>query len=126
MPTTRRKTAAEPHAELSPAADALSPMDELHQAIGALDHVRQSVEGEAQEQLDHATARLCAVASDLHERAEDEIRQLESELEHAGEALRVELAARAIRAQRTTASLTRLSAEIRRRRVEIVEGESRV
>jgi thioredoxin-like negative regulator of GroEL len=118
MPTSTRRTPPQaPPSELS------SPMDELHRAIGDLDHVRQSVHGDAQVQLDHATARLCAVASDLHERAEEEIRQLESELEHAGEALRVELAARAIRAQRTTAALTRLAAEIRRRRVEIVMGD---
>jgi hypothetical protein len=77
--------------------------------------------GDAGAQLDRAAERLRDVASELRVRAEDEVKEFQSALDRAGEQLRVELGRRAIHAQGSTAALTQLSAEIRKRRAELTK-----
>ena len=113
----KRTAAKKPAAKKSAAS---TPVDYVQEAIGDIKKARESAAGEAGDQLDRAADRLREVASDLRVRAEDEVREFQSALDRASAQLRVELGRRAIHAQGSTAALTQLSAEIRKRRAELV------
>lgn len=110
MATTKAKAAK---------TKASTPMEYVQDALGDVDKARQSAQGEAKAQLERASERLRDLAVDMRERAGDEMRELESTLDRAGETLRLEIALRAIRAQSSTESLTKISAEIRKRKAEL-------
>lgn len=95
--------------------------DRIQEVIGDVDKARQSAQGEARTRLDHAAERLRELASDVRERTEDEVREFQESLDRASEHLRVELGLRAIRAQSSTEALTKLSAEIRKRKAELTK-----
>lgn len=116
MATTAKskRPAAKPTRSASP-----SSVEALHDALNDLDAARRSAQGEARTQLDRAAERLRAVAAETRERGEEELHGLESMLERAGDAMRVEFGLRAIRAQTSTEALTTLSGEIRKRKAEI-------
>lgn len=111
MATTAHKPTKKPAAKTS--------ADYVQEAIGDIDKARESAQGEARAQLDRATDRLRTLASDLRDRAGDEVRDFESALDRASEHLRLELGLRAIRAQASTEALRKLSSEIRKRKAEL-------
>jgi len=113
MPTTAKRPAKGTKAKASPS------LEYVQDALGDIDKARQSAQGEAQAQLERAAGKLRELATDMRERAEDELRELEATLERGGENLRLELAIRAIRAQNSTEALTKISAEIRKRKAEL-------
>ena len=111
MSTTTPKPAEQPAAK--------SSIDHLQEAISEIDRARQSAQGEAREQLDRASDRLRTLAGDLRGKAGDEAHDVQSSLDRASEHLRIDLGLRAVRAQGSTDALTRLSAEIRKRKAEL-------
>ncbi len=99
-------------------------VDHVQEALGEIDKARQSAQGEARGQLDRATDRLGALATDLRDRAEEEARDFQASLDRAGEHLRVDLGLRAVRAQNTSEALTKLSAEIDKRQAELTKQQA--
>lgn len=94
-------------------------VDHLQAALDSLDKARTTAQGDLREQLDEATDRVREAVDDLRGRAGDELREIEDSLERASDTLIVELGLRGIRAQRNVESLTKLSAEIRKRKAEL-------
>lgn len=93
--------------------------DDMQEAISAIDRARHSLQGEARAQLERTADRLREIAGDMRSRAGDELHDLESSLDRAEEAMRIEFGVRAIRAQTSLEALTTLSGELRRRRAEL-------
>lgn len=118
-PSKPAKPAARKPAAKKPAAK--TSTDYLQEAIGDIDKARETAKGQAGAQLDRAAERLRTLASDLRDRAEDEVQDFQASLDRASEHLRVELGLRAIRAQDSAAGLTQLSTEIRKRRAELAK-----
>jgi hypothetical protein len=119
--TATKKPARKPAKKPVKKSVGKTSIDYVQEAIADIRKARESVAGEAAEQLDHASDRLRVLASDLRGRAEDEVHEFQSTLESAGEQVRVELGRRAIRAQASTTALTQLSSEIRKRRAELTK-----
>ena len=97
-----------------------SPADHVRQAIDELDQAREGASQQAREHIDTALHRLRDAADDLGARARDQMSDFQDMLESAGEDLRIELARRAIRAQRSSSALTEISAEVSRRKAELI------
>lgn len=115
MPAVARKPIKKPATKTS--------FEYVQEALGDIDQARLSAQGEARAQLDHTTDRLHKLAGDMRTRAEDELHDLESSMDRAGEALRVEIGMRAIHAQTSVEALTKLSGELRKRKVELTKAE---
>jgi hypothetical protein len=96
-----------------------SAVDHLQEALSSLDQARTAASGELRDQIDEATDRVREAVDDLRGRAGDELREIEDSLDRASDHLIVELGLRGVRAQRSTEALTKLSAEIRKRKAEL-------
>lgn len=111
MPTTHSSRTA---------IDADVTLTELHEAIGDLEHRRRAAtDPQERERLDRASAHLCALAADRKEHLEALVGQVQEVLDHADEALLMDLAVRAVRAQRSAEALTRLSVEVHQQRAQL-------
>jgi methyl-accepting chemotaxis protein len=134
MATTTRKPPAKPakppakpaKTRKPPAKPAKTSLDHLQEAMADLEKARQAATGEIRASIDTAIERMRGIATDLRERAGDlgsragdDTREFEESLDRASEQLRVELGLRAIRAQDSVEALTKLSAEIRRRKAQL-------
>lgn len=101
------------------ATKTVSPADHVHQAIDDLDQARVEASQQVRDQIDAAITRLRDAADDLGTRARDQMGEFQEVLESASEDLRIELARRAVHAQRSVSALTEISAEVRRRKAEL-------
>jgi hypothetical protein len=106
----------------APKTGAESSTELLQHALRDIDQARTNAQGELRTQLDDAYERIRGAMGDLRDRASDEVREMEDALDRASETLRIELGLRAVRAQRSTEALTKMSSEIRKRKAELTKA----
>jgi hypothetical protein len=114
MPATTKKHPDQPAGRTS--------FEFLQEAISDIDKARLAVQGDANAQLDRTADRLRKLAAGMRTRAEEELHDLESSMDRAGESLRVEFGVRAIHAQTTPDALTRLAKALHEREAELASG----
>jgi hypothetical protein len=91
-----------------------STMQHLQQASAEVQKARQEATGGVRRSLDSALERLQEVSGELRQRAQDQTAEWQGALEQAPDKIRLDMARRAIHAQRTPEALAELSAEVRK------------
>jgi hypothetical protein len=103
------------------ATQSATPVDHVKHAINELELARDGVSDQARGHIDEALKRLRGSADDVGARAKGTVADWQATLEAAGEDLRVEFGRRAVRAQQNAAALSEISAEVRRRKLQLTD-----
>jgi hypothetical protein len=103
--------------------DGATSLDHLQHALEDLGRAREGAGQQARDRIDAATDSVRDAASTLRTRAEERVSDWEEMLKRETDDVLVEIGRLAVRAQRSPEALRELSAEIRRRKAEIAEGD---